>query len=361
MQKSIAYRPEKNKQKSASILRRIATQTGFSLSTITKVLRGDGDRYGIMAETQRTINAEAKRLGYISNFFARSLRRGHSGLVILLAYTSNYSVRVQRQNLVTQELRRQGVKVLTIDLSLPIGMNMKDTLSEVESFAPAGLLIAEVIDEETRRWINNLLRRGVPVVAMDHVEKLPVDQVYVNREMVGYLPARHLLELGHRQLLYVLPSSAASIIEDRRRGFQRALREAGVRFSSKNLCLFSRASSHCEAGYLASAPVKWRREGFTGVMTLSDQTALGVMRACYEQNVKIPEDLSLVGSEDWPPAACFPVPLTTVNWKLETLTSVAADWLVERLGGAGGAPRKKVIDPVLVPGRSSASPREVNR
>ncbi len=63
----------------------IAAQTGFAVSPVTKVLRGDGDRYGIRAATQRRIRELADKLGYRGSFFARSLRSGNSGLVVLVA------------------------------------------------------------------------------------------------------------------------------------------------------------------------------------------------------------------------------------------------------------------------------------
>ncbi|MDD4103364.1 MAG: LacI family DNA-binding transcriptional regulator [Kiritimatiellae bacterium] len=337
----------------------IAAQTGFAVSTVTKVLRGDGDRYGIREATQRQIRELADKLGYRGSFFARALRSGNSGLVVLVTCTAEFPVRICTQNLVAQELCKRGLKVMTVDVTweLGLGRNMAEVLREVTALHPAAVLVGRIEGVAVDQWVGVMLRRGVPVVGMDYVNKLPIDQVYVSRRQVAYLQTSHLLELGHRRIRFTTGSGQDWLLSERLLGFQAALKEYKLRFTPELVThLHSRVPDIFQVGYDAVRDSGWVASGVTGVTALNDQVALGMLHAFGEAGVAVPGRMSLVGSENQAAAAWYAVPLTTVDWNLKQQAELAVEWLVERMNGLSAKPRREAIQPRLVVRQSTAAP-----
>ena len=126
------------------------------------------------------------------------------------------------------------------------------------------------------------------------------------------------------------------------------LKEEGVRFQERCLVRLPRRDSYQRAGYeiVTDGTVDFAKT--TAVMTLNDQVALGTFRGCFEKDIRIPEDLSLVGGEDLPEAEFFPVPLTTVRFPVDEVAKTAVTLLLERSKGRKGNPERVRVPPVLV-------------
>lgn len=338
-------------------LRRIAEETGFSVSTVTKVLRGDGERYGIRPDTQQRIRERADAVGYEGSFFARSLRSGRSGLIVLVTRTAEFPVRVRTQNLVAQELRQRGMKVLIVDLTWDRGRAIDPLLQEVTSLRPEAIVVGRIGESDVDRWVQSMLRRGVPVVGMDYVNNLGIDQVYVCRRQVAYLQSLHLLEQGHRCIRFTMMPGKDWLLSERLLGLKAALKESGQRFASDLITyLNSDESDMCRIGYDAVREAGWAAAGVTGATAINDLVALGMLRALSEAGVAVPGRMSVVGSENQAPTPWYSVPLTTVDWNLEAQAATAVEWLVERMGGLKVRPRRQAIQPKMVVRQSTAMP-----
>lgn len=342
-------------------LQQIADKTGFSISTVTKVLRGDGERYGIRPETQKRIQEQADALGYEASFFARSLRSGRSGLVVLLSVTGDFPVRIRYQNLAAQELRKRGMKVLVVDLTWDRGRAMDQLLQEITTLRPEAVLVGRVEEPEADHWVKSMLRRGVPMVGMDYANATQIDQVYVCRRRVANLQARHLLELGHRHIRFTTMQGQHPVLTQRLRGFKDALKEAGLRFTPDLVATLDSTGSmdeQCRAGYDLVRQGAWNGSAVTGVTAMTDMVALGMLRAFHEAGVAVPAQISLIGSENQSPSAWYHVPLTTVDWNLEHLAAIAVEWLVERMSNGKAEPKRLAIEPRLVVRQSTAAPAD---
>ena len=330
----------------------IARESGSSLSTVTKVLRGDGDRYGIRAETQTKIREVADALSYRPHVLAQSLRKGTSNFVAVVGSAGKFPIRAMRQHAAASELVSHGYRVHLYDFGWDTGRR-RELLQEIESLRPMGLLVSELTTPETVEHVRQMAHRGLPVVGLDLLPDLDIDQVFIDRELAGYLPTRHLLELGHREIAYAISEGEGWYIRNRVQGFQRALKEEGVRFQERCLIRLPRRDSSQRAGYeiVTSGAVNFAKT--TALMTLNDQVALGAFRSCFEKGIRIPEDLSLVGGEDLPEAEFFPVPLTTVRFPVDEVAKTAVALLLERSKGRTGKPEHIRVPPVLVIRKSS--------
>jgi DNA-binding LacI/PurR family transcriptional regulator len=95
--------------------------------------------------------------------------------------------------------------------------------------------------------------------------------------------------------------------------------------------------------------------GATGIVVGNDQMALGLMHACRDAGVSVPDDVSIVGFDDVPEAAHYPTPLTTVRQEFEQVGAAAMRVLLDDLAGRAGVVHLR-IPPVLVVRESVARP-----
>ncbi len=176
----------------------------------------------------------------------------------------------------------------------------------------------------------------------------------IDNRAAGAMAARHLLELGHREIGLiggdpdVDPASTQGL---RRTGFLDALVQGGVSVPRR----WDRDGGFSVVGgYEAMAEMLAGSDRPTAVFAMSDDMAFGALRAAAEAGVSVPDELSLIGFDDH--AIAFTVGLTTVRQDPEALGAGGAHLLVELLEDPATPPRRVEEPTELVP-RESTAPR----
>ena len=136
-----------------------------------------------------------------------------------------------------------------------------------------------------------------------------------------YRLVRHLLELGHRQIAFLIDLNDPL----RMNGVRRALKEAHMDLDP-SLCM------HCKgrrsAGFLVASKLLDTGIPFTAIVAQNDTLALGIMEKLLISGFRIPEDISLVGYDDLAESAEYPVPLTTCGHILDQLVNKVLEFLL---------------------------------
>jgi DNA-binding LacI/PurR family transcriptional regulator len=169
--------------------------------------------------------------------------------------------------------------------------------------------------------------RGRPVVVLDQPFLPGVPLVGIDDAAGGEAAIRHLLGLGHRRLaVLTMPLQAGGreggaddrrqreatyqVVSRRLAGAAAAAAEAGV--SWDQITVVECTANDPDAGARVAAGLLAGPDAPTAVFACSDQLALGVLRAARGAGIRVPEDLSVVGFDDSPPARVAEPPLTTV-------------------------------------------------
>ncbi len=172
-----------------------------------------------------------------------------------------------------------------------------------------------------------------------------------NNRLGGELAGKHLLELGHRQIVF-LGNANDNFPEYQMRyeGFLKAHEDAGVAL----------AESHCipapeDNGYAAIGRLLDSGQQFTAIFAASDFMAMGAVKAVNERGLRVPDDISVVGFDDILAANYLNPPLTTVRQD----TTKAGRLMVERLIRLidGDSIKSSYVTPNLVVRRSCSAPR----
>jgi LacI family transcriptional regulator len=109
-----------------------------------------------------------------------------------------------------------------------------------------------------------------------------------------------------------------------------------------------------QLGYPFAKQLLARNKPFTALFAYNDISAIGAIRALLERGLRVPQDVSVMGFDDIPGAAFNTPSLTTVRQPLFRMGQVAAETLLERIGGRNDYPPEIAIEPELVVRESTA-------
>ncbi len=195
-----------------------------------------------------------------------------------------------------------------------------------------------------------LKKLSVPVVILNQLlSGLNVDCVEYNQEMTGSLAADHLIKLGHRRLAIMISEAHVRNVEARCSSFIHQARMAGIENVQIIDCQtqngdFSAGRAHDEFKKV----IEKGRLDFTGLFVVSDGSALGVLKACYDGGIKIPKELSVIGADKYPGSELFCPALTTIDPNYPQLAEDAVNIVYQRLDGDTQPSIQKLISPSLV-------------
>jgi LacI family transcriptional regulator len=178
------------------------------------------------------------------------------------------------------------------------------------------------------------------------------------------LATRHLLELGHRRIAFLLPEPGVITFCDRQRGWLCAMYEGGavpdpswIFGTTEEHDVRTEMLRHFLETHVLRRP---DAERLTAVVAANDQSALALMRACIEAGIRVPQDLSVVGFDDAEGAEFSHPALTTVRVDKEFMGRLAVRRLYARLHGeaavASSQPQVRHEIPVSLVLRDSCRP-----
>jgi LacI family transcriptional regulator len=303
----------------------VAAAAGVSVGTASKALNGRGQ---LRQETRDRVAAAAERLGFEANSLARGLLSGRSFTVGLIT---------------TDSFGR---------FSIPVLLGAEDALGagQMSVFLCDGR--GDSIREQ--HYLRTLLARRVdgiivtgrradprPPLAAD----VPVPVVYAlcessdpadcsvisDDDQVGRLAASHLLSVGRRRIAHISGPDHFRAVRQRRAGAEQVLSEAGLSIvePGPQYGVWSE-----EWGRQATRIVMNSTPDVDAIFCGSDQLARGVGDALRELGRRVPDDVALVGVDNWDvmALACRP-PLTTVDLELRELGRSAAQLLLDAIEG----------------------------
>lgn len=176
----------------------------------------------------------------------------------------------------------------------------------------------------------------------------------------GYLITKHLIELGHREIIGVFKSDDTQG-QQRHKGYVQALQEAGIAYDPDKVVWFyteDRKSHPYEK--MRQMAAEREQFSFDAVAAYNDQIAIEIIRALNDEGLLVPEDVSVTGYDDSYLAATCKVPLTTVTHPQEKLGEMAAELLLRiiREGEKDGEDNQVLMEPELIVRESTREKKE---
>ena len=328
-------------------LAEVAERAGVSISTVSKVLNG---RSGVSDDTRARVEA----LLADQQYNPRNPGPNHAPLIEVLCFEIDSSWASEALAAIEGVARRRGVGVVvsgTSDRQKPDAGWMEGVLNR----RPVGVLL--VASNLLAEQMQQLRSRNIPFVVLGPAGDVPSDVPTIgSADWTGaYAAARHLVDLGHREVAVISGPGDMMAATARLSGYRAALEGAGLSLRPEHL---RRGEFHHEDGIVQGRALLSLPEPPTAVLASSDVQALGVYEAARALGFAVPSQLSVIGFDDIKVARWAGPALTTVRVPIADMAARAVELVLEVR--AGGVPPLTRIDlaTTLVVRDSTAPPPE---
>lgn len=330
-------------------LRAIAGLLGLSVTTVSRALGGYPE---VGAATRARVLAEAERVGYRPNLLARRLRHGRSEAIgiVLPAEVGQFDDPFFLHLLaaVGPPLQRAGLDLLVMT-ARPGAEEQSAYRHLIEGRRVDGVLLARTRRDDPR--IRYLLDRGTPFVAHGRCEETrPYAFVDMDGAAACQAATERLIGFGHRRIGLINASPHYMFAHYRERGWRAALAAAGLPPGPIRHAEPSEAAGLALMRALLAEPAPP-----TAVLCATDRLAIGALRAVAQAGLRAGRDISLIGYDDLPMAACTDPPLTTIAQPIARAGERMVAMLTALRDGADPASLTEVWPAQLIP-RASDGP-----
>ena len=316
----------------------VARQAGVSAMTVSRVINGAAS---VSPGTRARVEQAIAQLGYVPSRLARGLSARRTGtLALIVPDVANpfFTLIVRGAEDVA---RRAGYRMILCDTRADLQLE-GEVIEEMIAHRVEGILIAPVSDR-SRDHLRRLARFDVPFAVVDRtVSGVDADTVLGDSTAGARRLVEHLISLGHRRIGMIVESDAVSTARDRRRGYEAALRAAGLDAASDLVVV---TSVDPEGGRAGMSRLLELDPPPTAVFTVNNLVALGAIEAVRAAALEVPEDVALVCFDDIEYASRLHPFLTVMAQPAETFGTLGTQLLLERIEGRGPRHARTVVLP----------------
>lgn len=309
----------------AITIKDVAELAGVSISTVSRVINKSKP---VSPAVKRKVLDAIEELDYKPNQVARSLVTRKSNLIgVILTDIRNYYIANMVRGI--EEIGRMYNYDIILSSSYGEVEREKNLLQLLRAKQVEGIIfISEVLNDQV---LNAATGLNIPSVYLNKYyrhDSLPT--VSIEGFRGAYKMTNYLQKLGHKKILYL----GGNVEEDKSveklkaQGYKKAMAESQL----EEYILTTEAFT-VETGYrLGSQLVELMdKENITGVFACQDEIAIGLINYCYDQNIKVPEDISISGYGDTDLASIYRPGLTTIKEPYYDIGAVAIRRIIKEI------------------------------
>ncbi len=288
-------------------LKNLAEELGLSISSVSKALR---DSHEISAATKKRVLALAEKLHYQPNPFASGLRKNKSNTIaVVIPEIANnfFAVAMDGIQLVAQQ---KGYHVLTYltheDYKIEVS-----TINHLQDGRVDGVLISMCGNTGNLKHLHELKRTEIPIVFFDRVpENMECPMVTTDDFESGFKATEHLLLSGCRKIAYLSVTGILSTTNNRRQGYEAALKKHKVPFDKK---LIIQCTNDNEANLLVIKKLLTKKDRPDAIFASVEKLAITTYYVCNDIKLKIPQQLKLISFSNLRTASLLSPSLSTIT------------------------------------------------
>ena len=320
----------------------VAKRAEVSIGTVSAVLN---EKNSVKLETRKIVLNAIKELNYRPHGNARNLKNTDlytDSIGLLIRELDNpFYTAIALGVIEYAKSKKYLVNIAssegdhTFEEKIIKGFSGKDIKGAI--IAPVLEGTAEIEHLFTLKMIN------FPFVLLENVKGIQANVVSIDNIKAMKEAIKYLMHEGHSKIIHFAGPSHASHTYERIDGFRRAYSESHFAFNSD---MIISTGAHLIDGYkkcLEYFKGRNRKDFPTAIVCYNDLVALGVISALNEMQIKIPDEISVVGNDDIPFASYIPVPLTTIRAPMLELGRKATEILIRNIESSGTLPIENVV------------------
>jgi LacI family transcriptional regulator len=313
-------------------MRDVALRASVSVATVSRVLSGS-DSVGL--EARERVHAAVAELGYRPNRLARNLRRQTTeivGVVVSDIENPHFTAMVRA---VEDAAYGRGYRMLLCNTDERAD-KQRAYLEMLAGERVSGVIL--VPSDPDGAEISSLLDLGIPVVAFDRpVADQRADSVAADGEGAVRTATEYLLAAGHRGIAYIGGRSGLQIADDRRAGYEDAMRAAGLELREAD------GKFRMEPAIAATHALLEADGDVTGLVIANNLMAIGALKALAEMGRRVPDEIAVIALDDPFWAELVQPPLTVLAQPVRAMADAAMRQLLARMEQRDGERRHETF------------------
>lgn len=321
----------------------IAKFAGVSQSTVSKALN---DRPDVSTNTKRKILEIAKELNFTPHAFGKALKKKTSENVGVLFCRDLHSLSGNPFYSRVLEGIEAELAINNFNLLLQIiTETTKDELPKmVRERQVDGLILVGTFKDD---YLNRILDSGIHRLMVDPnkiVERCC--HVLIDNEYGAFQATKYLIDRGHKRIGFISGDLARLSFQQRYDGYKKALKLNDIPLDENFVQAFGLENGYEHVRYLVE------KQNVRCIFSANDLNAIYGYKAINEMNLRIPEDVSIIGFDDIDLAKMSAPPLTTVRVYKEELGSIAVRMLLKLINGEAENNATTIVPTKLVERKS---------
>lgn len=309
-------------------IRDLAVLTGFSVSTVSRVINGKSEQFRISAKTSEIILKAAADHNYYPNRIARGLRLEKTETIGLIVPDIANQFFSSVAKTIELESRKNGYSIFLCD-SLDDISTESELLNLLAGRKVDGIILAPVGTHSDH--VTEFAKNGIPVVIIDrYLPDTSIPYITTDNYFGACKATEHIISMGHRIIACIQGKTGISANTDRISGYKDTLRQNNIPVDNS---LIVGDDFGEENGYLQTKMLLSKANPPTAIFALSNLISLGAMRAIAEKGLSISDDISLVSFDDQPYSGLLASPMTTVEQEKDKIAGRAVNLLLEMISG----------------------------
>jgi len=309
----------------------VAQRAKVAPSTVSRVLNQSG--YA-SEETRTRVHKAVEELQYQSGRTARS----KSSLIGLLIPDILNAYFAQVAQYILNNLKKQEHNLL-VQITHEDPDLEGESLRMLQGGTMDGLISVPVISRKNSGLIRDMAARGLPMIELSRQREVDIlDAVLADNVGGSYMAVERLLQLGHRRIAIINASADSGTAQDRYLGYKKALQDYGVAVDDQLV----KTKEPSKAWGIEAVQMLMRADPRpTAFFVTSNRLLLGVLTALMDQQIRVPEDISIISCDDPEWLSVSRPPITTVGVAMEEMAELATQLILKRIEDA--RPRDKPV------------------
>lgn len=303
----------------------IAAELNLSPATVSLVINR---RPGISEPTRERVYKALEAHGF-QDALGR-VRHEKKALQLIIFHKKSSSVAYSQyfSKIFSGVLEGIDVQARALGYNLMVTYADEDTLRESQPSGAEGILL--LATDMEARYMKPLTKSGLPVVVIDNFYDMEsADCVTINNHQGVFKAVRYLNDMGHRQIGYIHSLVESHNFSERAHGYRRAMEKCGLEVSPAHI--FSVGIDYGQMTEELKALFEKSESLPTALFADNDILAMHAVKALAELNLRVPEDISIVGFDDMPLSEMLQPPLTTIGVAKNLMGALAVRRLEELL------------------------------
>lgn len=307
-----------------STLSDISNATGFSVTTISRVLNGKAEQFRISRDSQNKIIEAVRELNYRPNYVAQSLRNKVTRTIGLLVPCIENPFFANIASAVIREARKYDYPVMVIDTH-ESAKDENEAINTLLSRNVDGIIMVPSSDDPSAL---TALDREKPVILIDrYFDNCNLTYVATDNYQGALDATELLLKAGHEKIMCIQGPPQSITSQRRVQGYLDTLATSGL--SHRAIVCGNEFST--QNGYVETKLALSRGADISAIFALSNTILLGVIKALKEHGLNIPHDMSVISFDDNMYLDFLDPPVTRISQPIESISIVAVKMLIDRI------------------------------